>query len=91
MLVDLPFFVANISKIVHGAWFPLVIGAIFFTLMLTWAKGRRILAAQLAKKTQSVHQFIVDIVNHPPNKIEGDAVFLTSSPGIIPVALATEP
>jgi KUP system potassium uptake protein len=36
----------------------------------------------------SVHEFIVDVVNHPPNKIEGDAVFLTSSPNVVPVALA---
>ena len=89
LLVDVPFFAANISKIVHGAWFPLVIGTIFFTLMLTWAKGRRILADQLAEKMQPVHQFIVDIVNHPPDKIEGDAVFLTSNSHYIPVALAT--
>ena len=49
LLVDVPFFVANISKILHGAWFPLVIGAAFFTVMLTWAKGRRILAGQVAQ------------------------------------------
>ncbi len=87
-LVDMPFFLANISKILHGAWFPLAIGALFFTVMLTWAKGRRILAAQLRRNMVSVHQLIVDLANHPPDKIDGDAVFLTSSPGIIPVALA---
>ena len=87
-LVDVPFFVANISKILHGAWFPLVIGAAFFTLMLTWAKGRRILADQLRKIMPPVHQFIVDLASHPPNKIEGDAVFLTGSPHVVPVALA---
>ncbi len=87
-LVDLPFFIANISKILHGAWFPLAIGALFFILMLTWAKGRQILAAQLHRDMLSVHQLIVDLANHPPHKIEGDAVFLTSSPGIVPVALA---
>ena len=79
---------ANISKIFHGAWFPLAIGALFFTVMLTWDKGRRILAAQLRRNMISVHQLIVDLANHPPNKIEGDAVFLTSSLNIVPVALA---
>ena len=87
-MVDVPFFVANISKILHGAWFPLVIGAAFFTLMLTWAKGRRILAAQLRKLMPPVHQFIADLAGNPPNKIEGDAVFLTGSPHVAPVALA---
>ena len=86
-LVDVPFFLANISKILHGAWFPLVIGAVFFTLMLTWDKGRRILAAQLRKTMPPVHQLIVDLSSHPPNKIEGDAVFLTSTPHVAPMSL----
>lgn len=69
------FFAANLSKIVHGAWFPLVIGAIFFTVMLTWAKGRGVLEAKLHKVMSPMHQLIVDLTNHPPNKIEGDAVY----------------
>jgi K+ transporter len=77
--VDVPLFAANLSKILHGAWFPLVIGATFFTLMLTWAMERRILADNLRKITPPIHQFIVDLGSHPPNKIEGDAVFLTGS------------
>jgi KUP system potassium uptake protein len=87
-LVDIPFFAANISKILHGAWFPLVIGGAFFILMLTWAKGRRILAGQLHKIMPPVHQYIVDLASHPPNKINGDAVFLTGSRNAVPVALA---
>ena len=87
-MVDVPFFAANISKILHGAWFPLVIGVVFFTLMLTWAKGRRILAAKLRKIMPPVHQFIVDLASHPPNKIEGDAVYLTGNQNVVPVALA---
>ncbi len=87
-LVDVPFFMANISKILHGAWFPLVIGAAFFTLMTTWAKGRCILADQLRKVMPTVHQFIVELANRPLDKIEGDAVFLTGSPNVVPVALA---
>jgi KUP system potassium uptake protein len=56
--------------------------------MITWAKGRRILADQLRKVMPPVHQFIVDLASRPPNKIEGDAVFLTGSPHVVPVALA---
>ncbi len=88
LIVDIPFFAATISKLLHGAWFPLVIGVVFYTLMLTWAKGRRILAAKLHKMMPPVHQFIVDLASHPPNKIEGDAVFLSGSPNVVPVALA---
>ncbi|MEW6670948.1 MAG: potassium transporter Kup [Thermodesulfobacteriota bacterium] len=88
ILVDVPFFGANISKIFHGAWFPLVIGAVFFTMMITWAKGRRILADQLRRIMPPIHQFIVDLSSHPPTKIEGDAVYLTGNPYATPVALA---
>jgi len=88
LLVDVPFFAANISKIFHGAWFPLVIGAAFFTLMLTWAKGRLILAGKLRKNMPPVHQFIVDLGSRPPNKIDGDGIFLSGSRSVVPVALA---
>jgi len=87
LLVDVPFFMANISKILHGAWFPLVIGGLFFILMLTWAKGRGILAGQLRRIMPPAHQFAVDLTTHPPNRIEGDAVFLTGSRSRVPVAL----
>jgi len=87
-LVDVPFFLANISKVLHGAWFPLVIGAVFFTVMLTWSKGRRIVSEQLHKIMPPLHQFIVDLSSDPPTKIDGQAVFLTGSPYTVPVALA---
>jgi KUP system potassium uptake protein len=88
-LVDIPFFIANISKVLHGAWFPLVIGAVFFTVMQTWAKGRRILAEQLHKIMPPVHQFIVDLTSNPPTRINNQAVFLSGTPHTVPVALAT--
>jgi KUP system potassium uptake protein len=65
-LVDIPFFCVNISKISHGAWFPLVIGAVLFTVILTWAKGRKILYDQLLKLSPSIDDFKKSIeVNHP--------------------------
>lgn len=88
LLVDVPFFLANLSKILHGAWFPIFIGAIFFLVMQTWAKGRRILAEQLRRIMPPVHQYIVDIISHPPHKVEGDAVFLSGTRNAVPVALA---
>jgi KUP system potassium uptake protein len=86
-LVDVPFFIANISKVLHGAWFPLLIGAIFFTVMQTWAKGRRILAEQLHKIMPPVHQFIVDLTSNPPTRIDSQAVFLSGTPHSVPMAL----
>jgi KUP system potassium uptake protein len=85
--VDFPFFAANISKIFHGAWFPLVIGGVFFVLMTTWAKGRRRLGEKFRNMMPPLHQFIVDLGSHPPARIEGDAVFLAGNPYAAPPAL----
>ncbi len=87
-LVDVTFFMANISKVLHGAWFPLVIGAVFFMVMHTWAKGRHILAEQLHKIMPPVHQFIVDLTSNQPIRIDDEAVFLSGTPYTVPVALA---
>ena len=86
-LVDIPFFCANISKIFHGAWFPLVIGAAFFTLMLTWEEGRKILAEQLLKLSPSIEDFGKSLEENPPQKVRGQAIFLTGNPDRIPQAI----
>ena len=42
LMVDSAFFLANISKVLHGAWFPLVIGGVIFFLMVIWRRRRKI-------------------------------------------------
>ncbi len=86
-LVDFPFFFANISKILHGAWFPLVIGALFFIVMLTWRRGRGILAEQLAGLTPNFEDFRRDLEQSPPHKVRGEAIFLSGKREIVPAAL----
>jgi KUP system potassium uptake protein len=86
-LVDFSFFGANISKIIHGAWFPLVIGAMVFTLMLTWKQGRQILANQIKNLTPVFKEFKKSLESNPPQKISGQAIFLSANPDIVPAAL----
>ena len=52
-VVDLAYLVANIVKIVDGGWFPLLIGAVMFTLMMTWKQGRRLMSEAPARATRS--------------------------------------
>ncbi len=87
LVVDLAFFSANISKILHGAWFPLVIGAIAFTFLTTWRKGRSILAQRLNARGITPREFIDLIEGHPPTRVPGKAVFMTGSAGSVPPAL----
>ena len=40
--VDLLFVVANLTKLVDGAWLPLLITVTTFTIMTTWQRGSTI-------------------------------------------------
>jgi KUP system potassium uptake protein len=86
-LSDIPFFCANISKILHGAWFPLVIGALIFVIMMTWEQGRSILAEQVSTLTPSLEEFKISLEADPPQKVRSQAVFLTGNPDRVPMAL----
>lgn len=86
-MVDLPFFGANMSKIFHGAWFALAIGGIFFLVMLTWEQGREILGKRMRSLTPRLDKFMEMLTNTPPQRINGQAVFLTRSHDIVPAAL----
>jgi KUP system potassium uptake protein len=86
-LVDIPFFGANIGKLFHGAWFPLVIGALFFMLMLTWKQGRKILADQIRALTPSFNSFKKSLDENPPQRVNGQAVFLIGNLDVVPTTL----
>ena len=55
---DIPFFVANAAKFFHGGYIPIIIGAVFFTVMVVWRRGRRMLADALAKRTKPIDEFL---------------------------------
>ncbi len=86
-VVDFSFFCANITKIFHGAWFPLVIGGLLVAVMLTWEQGRGILAAQLRNLTPTFREFKSRLDSNPAQKVNGQAIFLTGNPEVVPAAL----
>ncbi|HEX6040608.1 KUP/HAK/KT family potassium transporter, partial [Longimicrobium sp.] len=87
LAIDLAFFGANVVKIPHGGWFPLVVGAVIFTLMSTWKTGRRILAERLNAGTLPVELFLKDVAARPPHRVPGTAVFMYGNPNGTPPAL----
>lgn len=87
MVIDLSFFGANIIKVPAGGWFPLVVGAVMFTIMTTWKTGRRRLAAALKRGELPIERFIGSITTHPQVRVPGTAVYLFPDPGITPPAL----
>ncbi|HEX6913154.1 MAG TPA: KUP/HAK/KT family potassium transporter, partial [Longimicrobium sp.] len=87
LAIDLAFFGANIVKVPAGGWFPLVVGAVVFTLMSTWKTGRRILAERLSAGTLPVELFLADVAARPPHRVPGTAVFMYGNPTGTPPAL----
>jgi len=87
LLIDLTFLASNALKIPEGGWFPLLIGGIVFTLLTTWKKGRSLLMRRLSEDAMPLDLFIQSIEASPPTRVDGTAVFLTSTPNRVPHAL----
>jgi KUP system potassium uptake protein len=79
LVIELGFFSANVIKIPHGGWFPLVIGALLYLLLSTWKKGRALLASRLRERLYPFDRFMQDITRKPPHRVPGTAVFMTSN------------
>jgi KUP system potassium uptake protein len=79
LVIEFAFFGANVLKIVHGGWFPLVIGALIYACLSTWKKGRALLAARLRERLYPFDRFLGDIAARPPHRVPGTAVFMTSN------------
>ncbi|UCH48594.1 MAG: potassium transporter Kup [Betaproteobacteria bacterium] len=87
LCIDLTFFSANTVKLVHGGWFPIVVAMVLFTVFTTWYRGRQILMHQLAPGAIGVEPFVQSITQHPPTRVPGTAVFLTTATEGVPHAL----
>jgi len=86
-LADLGFLASNSLKIPAGGWFPLALGAVVFTLLTTWKRGRSLLMDKLAEDALPLDVFIQSIEVAPPTRVEGTAVFMTSALDRVPHAL----
>jgi KUP system potassium uptake protein len=86
-VIDFAFLASNLLKLFNGGWFPLVIGGVVFTLMMTWKQGRHILNEKIRTDAIDLPSFLDAVFVSPPARVEGTAVFLTAEPGTVPNAL----
>ena len=77
---------ANLLKIPDGGWFPLLVGAVAFTLLTTWAKGRSLMIARMDEASLPMEIFIKSAATSAA-RVPGTAVFMTSSASGVPHAL----
>lgn len=86
---DLSFFGANILKVAHGGWFPLLVAAVVFTAMATWKRGRELLANRQRIAREPAESFLEKIEQTPLARVTGTAVFMNSDPEGTPPALVS--
>lgn len=86
-VVDLAFFASNLLKLFDGGWFPLAIGGVVFTLMMTWKQGRVLMAQAQSADSIDLSGFLEALFIGPPTRVTGTAVFLTADTGTVPNAL----
>jgi KUP system potassium uptake protein len=84
--VDFSYLSANLLKIPDGGWFPLLVGAIAFTLLTTWAKGRQLMINRMNEASLPMEIFIKSAAPSAA-RVPGTAVFMTSSASGVPHAL----
>ena len=87
LVVDLAFFGANVVKLFHGGWVPMVIAVAMFTLFSTWKRGRELLLQRLGRGAIDLDSFLAGIAAHPLHRVPGTAVFMTASLEGVPHAL----
>ena len=89
LAVDLLFFAANLTKLVHGAWLPLLIALAVFTVMTTWQKGRELVSRQRVLDEGPLQAFIdrLHAIKPPLHRVSGTAVFLNRGKATAPLAL----
>jgi KUP system potassium uptake protein len=87
LVVDATFFAAAMHKVLEGGWFPLLLGAAIFDIMLTWRRGRAGLLERLSASSIPLGAFLESLLRSPPPRVPGTAVFFTSAPDSTPHAL----
>jgi KUP system potassium uptake protein len=85
LAVDCAFFAANVPKIPHGGWFPLIVAGGLLVQMATWRRGRQLVAAAIRRAERSVDD-VLD-AHDEIARVDGGAVFLFRDPGKAPPAL----
>lgn len=85
--IDLSLLSSNMLKIKSGGWFPIAIGILIFTLMMTWRRGKLLIAANQKKHAIPLDSFLKSLFFSPPQRVAGTAIFLRGENDGVPQAL----
>jgi KUP system potassium uptake protein len=87
--VDLLFLAANLTKLIHGAWLPLLIALLVFTVLTTWQRGRALVTQRRQEDEGPLQEFIDSLHSRRPavHRVPGIAVFLNRGKETAPLAM----
>ncbi|TMM49060.1 potassium transporter Kup [Qipengyuania marisflavi] len=86
LIVDGAYFAANLTKVPQGGWFPLVVGLVAFTLLTTWARGRKLMRDRMSEVALPIEIFAKSAKNST-TRVPGTAIFMASQTAGVPSAL----
>ncbi len=93
LTVEVSFFAANIAKVEHGAWLPLVVAAVVSVVMINWRRGQTIVSRERTAREGSLTEFLSGLDAHEDpliNIVPGVSVYLHPTKETTPLALRIE-
>ncbi len=92
LIVEVAFFASGLTKVGHGAWLSLGVGAVIAIVMITWRRGREIVTRNRTEQEGSLAEFLDDLrtMDPPIHRVPGTAIFLNPGKETTPLALRAE-
>ena len=85
--LEATFFGANLTKLLHGGWLPVLIAGAIVFLMTTWLRGRELVRQKCAELEEPIRPWIERLRDREVQRVPGTAVFLHANPETVPLAL----
>jgi KUP system potassium uptake protein len=92
LTAEVAFFSANVVKVEHGAWLPLVIGLVISIVMINWRRGQVIVTRNRVAQEGPLNEFLDGLASKqpPPVRTPGVAVFLCRNKDTTPLSLRAD-
>lgn len=88
--LDVVFFASSVTKIIHGAWVPLLIAIAVVYLMWIWRAGQSVLAKSLENDKHSWQWLEDAVISGEVLETESLGIFLSSSGSRVPQAAVAQ-
>jgi KUP system potassium uptake protein len=87
LFIEIAFLFANLTKLLEGAYVPLLLATALIIIMWTWRRGNRIVKEKTRRESMKLEELLEMLKKSPPVRVPGTAIFLTNDPEVAPPAL----